>query len=93
MEGKKEHMRFIQDDAEEIAQWFAHGEVDVIHLNFQIQWPKKRAHKNVFPIIKFIAQYADILSDDGEIQMKQITVLCLNTVSWNFKTKDGIYMI
>lgn len=70
MEGKKEHMRFIQDDAEEIAQWFAHGEVDVIHLNFSDPWPKKRAHKKRLSNHKFIPQYADILSDDGEIQMK-----------------------
>lgn len=65
-----EHMRFINDDAEQIQEWFAPQEVDVIHLNFSDPWPKKRAHKKRLSNHKFIAQYARILQDEGEIQMK-----------------------
>lgn len=61
---------FINDDAEDIANWFEEGEIDVIHLNFSDPWPKKRTHKKRLSNIKFIERYASILSDDGEIQMK-----------------------
>lgn len=67
---KKEHMCFIQDDAEEVSTWFAPQEIDVLHLNFSDPWPKKRAHKKRLSNKAFIARYADILKDDGEIQMK-----------------------
>ena len=39
-------------------------------MNFSDPWPKKRAHKKRLSNHKFIAQYAKILADDGEIQMK-----------------------
>lgn len=70
LEEASSHMRFINDDAEQIQEWFAPGEVDVIHLNFSDPWPKKRAHKKRLSNHKFIAQYARILQDEGEIQMK-----------------------
>lgn len=63
-------MAFINDDAEHIESWFAKGEVDVLHLNFSDPWPKKRAHKKRLSNHMFIAQYAYILQDEGEIQMK-----------------------
>lgn len=64
------NVAFINDDAENIRDWFEKGEVDVIHLNFSDPWPKKRAHKKRLSNEKFIRQYADILNDDGQIQMK-----------------------
>lgn len=70
MEEPIENMAFINGDAEEISTWFKPGEVDVIHLNFSDPWPKKRAHKKRLSNEKFIRQYGDILSEQGEIQMK-----------------------
>lgn len=70
MEGKKDHMRFINDDAECIGEWFADGEIDVLHLNFSDPWPKKRTHKKRLSNKAFIDQYRRILNDEGEIQMK-----------------------
>ncbi|WP_416326526.1 tRNA (guanosine(46)-N7)-methyltransferase TrmB [[Eubacterium] hominis] len=70
MEEPGSHVAFINADAEEISSWFKPGEIDVIHLNFSDPWPKKRAHKKRLSNEKFIRQYADILSEDGEIQMK-----------------------
>lgn len=70
MEHPQSNMLFINEDAEHIQEWFANGEVDVIHLNFSDPWPKKRAHKKRLSNEKFIEQYAAILQDDGEIQMK-----------------------
>ena len=70
IEEDKNHMALIQDDATAIESWFDEKEVDVIHLNFSDPWPKKRAHKKRLSSHTFIKQYAKILSDDGEIQMK-----------------------
>lgn len=70
LEEAMKNVAFINDDAENISDWFEKGEVDVIHLNFSDPWPKKRAHKKRLSNEKFIRQYADILNDDGEIQMK-----------------------
>lgn len=70
LEEAMNNVAFINDDAENISEWFQKGEVDVIHLNFSDPWPKKRAHKKRLSNEKFIRQYADILSEDGEIQMK-----------------------
>ena len=70
IEADTSHMLFINNDAEDIENWFGTGEIDVIHLNFSDPWPKKRTHKKRLSNVKFIEQYAKILSDDGEIQMK-----------------------
>ncbi len=70
LEEETKHMAFINDDADSVSSWFADGEVQVIHLNFSDPWPKKRTHKYRLSNRKFIEQYARILADDGEIQMK-----------------------
>lgn len=70
LENPGKNMLYIQNDAESIQSWFAEGEVDVLHLNFSDPWPKKRAHKKRLSNRKFIEQYAHILNENGEIQMK-----------------------
>lgn len=70
LEAHSEKVAFINEDAEQIEEWFAPGEIDVIHLNFSDPWPKKKAHKKRLSNEKFIRQYAMILSERGEIQMK-----------------------
>lgn len=67
---EKDNMRFISEDAQCMHTWFAQGEIDVIHLNFSDPWPKKRTHKKRLSNRTFIAQYANVLAEDGEIQMK-----------------------
>ncbi len=67
---KSSNMCFIQKDAETIEQWFAQGEIDVLHLNFSDPWPKKRAHKKRLSHASFIERYKYIVSEQGEIQMK-----------------------
>ena len=67
---KKENRCFIQADAADIEQWFEKGEVDVIHLNFSDPWPKKKASKRRLSHSSFLEKYEEILSENGEIQMK-----------------------
>lgn len=65
-----EKAAFIQADAENIEEWFAEDEIDVLHLNFSDPWPKKRAHKKRLSHASFIERYQRILNERGEIQMK-----------------------
>lgn len=67
---QQENLALIQNDAASISEWFAAGEVDVIHLNFSDPWPKKRYAKRRLSSSQFLDQYAQILSDEGQIQMK-----------------------
>ena len=67
---QQENLVLIQKDAANISEWFAAGEVDVIHLNFSDPWPKKRYAKRRLSSSQFLDQYAQILSDEGQIQMK-----------------------
>ena len=65
-----ENKRFIIANAEQLQEWFATGEVDVIHLNFSDPWPKKGNHKRRLSSAKFLGMYRDILTEDGYIRMK-----------------------
>lgn len=65
-----ENRRFIYGDAQMIDEWFAPGEVDVIHLNFSDPWPKNRTKKRRLSHPSFLKKYETILKQDGEIIMK-----------------------
>lgn len=60
----------IAGEAEAMKEWFADGEIDVIHLNFSDPWPKKKTHKRRLSSEKFLHMYADLLSANGVIRMK-----------------------
>lgn len=62
--------RMIVGNAEEIGNWFAEKEVDVIHLNFSDPWPKKYTHKRRLSNERFLQLYDRILKDSGQIIMK-----------------------
>ncbi|MBV1708591.1 MAG: tRNA (guanosine(46)-N7)-methyltransferase TrmB [Erysipelothrix sp.] len=63
-------MALINLDAKDIGQWFASGEIDVLHLNFSDPWPKKGHSKRRLSHSDFLKEYKRLLSDNGEIQMK-----------------------
>lgn len=62
--------RMIVGDAEHLAEWFADGEIDVIHLNFSDPWPKTYTHKRRLSSQKFLSVYQQLLSEEGIIRMK-----------------------
>ncbi len=64
------NMKFIVGDAGNIDEWFADGEIDVIHLNFSDPWPKKGHTKRRLTYGSFLNSYRRILKDDGKIIMK-----------------------
>ena len=57
-------------DAEDIAEYFAPGEVSRIYLNFSDPWPKDRHAKRRLTSSQFLARYDKILAKDGHIQFK-----------------------
>ncbi len=65
-----QNIAFLLGDAQALQEWFEVGEIDVLHLNFSDPWPKKRAHKKRLSHATFIAMYRQVLSENGEIQMK-----------------------
>ncbi len=64
------NLRFIRMDAEDIEDIFEKGEVDRIYLNFSDPWPKDRHAKRRLPSRRFLARFANILTDDGTIEFK-----------------------
>ena len=65
-----ENERMIAGNAEQLMEWFAPGEVDVIHLNFSDPWPKTYTHKRRLSSEKFLAMYRVVLGPSGTIRMK-----------------------
>lgn len=64
------NMKMILADAAVLDQWFADGEVDVIHLNFPDPWPKKHHEKRRLTSPKFREEYQRILKDGGRVILR-----------------------
>ena len=62
--------RMIVHAAEDMENWFAPGEIDVIHLNFSDPWPKKYTHKRRLSSASFLQMYKTLLSENGTVRMK-----------------------
>ena len=67
---EKGKLCLIRGDAQALNEWFDKQEIDVIHLNFSDPWPKKRYAKRRLSNTRFLEQYKEVLSLDGQIQMK-----------------------
>lgn len=64
------NVRLLLIDAEELSALFAPGEVDCFYLNFSDPWPKKRHYKRRLTYRGYLAQYAKLLKQDGEVRFK-----------------------
>ncbi len=64
------NLRFIRMDAEDIETVFTGKEVEKIYLNFSDPWPKDRHAKRRLTSGRFLARFANILSDSGTIEFK-----------------------
>lgn len=64
------NVRLLLIDAEELSALFALGEVDCFYLNFSDPWPKKRHYKRRLTYRGYLAQYAKLLKQDGEVRFK-----------------------
>lgn len=64
------NVRLLLIDAEELSALFAPGEVDCFYLNFSDPWPKKRHYKRRLTYRGYLAQYAKLLREEGEVRFK-----------------------
>ncbi len=83
--------RMIVNRAEIMTEWFAEGEIDVIHLNFSDPWPKKYTHKRRLSSESFLAMYDKLLGENGRIRMKtdnvglfEDSVVTFSQAGWTF---------
>lgn len=65
-----DHLALIALDADALMEWFAPGEVDVIHLNFSDPWPKSGYAKRRLSHERFLQRYQTLLKEDGQVIMK-----------------------
>ena len=61
---------FLCEDATELAEIFAPGEVERIYLNFSDPWPKDRHARRRLTSPPFMAVYDQILQKDGRVEFK-----------------------
>ncbi|MBR0385332.1 MAG: tRNA (guanosine(46)-N7)-methyltransferase TrmB, partial [Erysipelotrichaceae bacterium] len=86
------NMKMIIGYASELENWFAGGEIDVIHLNFSDPWPKKRHTKRRLTYDSFLQVYERILKPEGELQFKtdnsglfEYSLVSFASQNWNLK--------
>ena len=65
-----DNLAFLWLNANELQGCFAPGEVDKIYLNFSDPWPKKKHAKRRLTYDKYLAVYAGLLREGGELCMK-----------------------
>ena len=61
---------FVCDDAAQLGDMFAPGEVSRIYINFPDPWKKSRQYKRRLTYAGFLALYANVLPLGGEIWFK-----------------------
>ncbi len=61
---------FLREDAENLTEFFAEGEVEQIYLNFSDPWPKERHAKRRLTSKKYFERYAQVLAPNGRLDFK-----------------------
>lgn len=64
------NLKILNEDGEDLREYFEDGEVHRVYLNFSDPWPKVRHAKRRLTHENFLAVYEQILVKDGEIHFK-----------------------
>ena len=64
------NLYFLCEDAAELAEFFAPGEISRIYLNFSDPWPKARHARRRLTSVNYLERYAAVLSRDGQLEFK-----------------------
>ncbi|WP_017726529.1 tRNA (guanosine(46)-N7)-methyltransferase TrmB [Halalkalibacterium ligniniphilum] len=64
------NVKFLSEDVNNVEEFFEHGEVDRLFINFTDPWPKKRHEKRRLTYEDFLRKYEKILKPNGEIHFK-----------------------
>lgn len=64
------NLLILHTNGRHLNQYFEHGEVNRVYLNFSDPWPKKKHAKRRLTSPEFLEQYQSILHPEGEIHFK-----------------------
>lgn len=64
------NVRFVIEDAATLADRFAPGEADMLHLNFSDPWPHRRHAARRLTHRSYLALYAQVLKEGGRLAFK-----------------------
>lgn len=64
------NLYFLCEDAADLPEMFAKGELNRIYLNFSDPWPKARHAKRRLTSTEFLARYHQVLAADGQLEFK-----------------------
>ncbi len=64
------NLRLLLEDVGDLTEIFAPNEVEKIYLNFSDPWPKHKHEKRRLTHKNFLALYAEVLTEKGEIHLK-----------------------
>jgi tRNA (guanine-N7-)-methyltransferase len=67
---RTDNFRLICGNIERIDQWFADGELERLYLHFSDPWPKLRHARRRLTHPHFLAMYARVLRDGGDVLMR-----------------------
>ncbi len=70
VEVDRSNVLLLNENAEDLTEIFAKGEIERVYLNFSDPWPKVRHEKRRLTFKTFLKRYEDILIDNGEIHFK-----------------------
>lgn len=68
--GCPDNLRFYSGNADRIDELFSAHSIDRIYLNFSDPWPKARHAKRRLTYRSFLARYARVLCDGGDLAIK-----------------------
>jgi len=69
-ESELTNVQLLNTDGENVADFFAEGEVDRVYLNFSDPWPKSKHDKRRLTHANFLKNYEQIMVSGGEIHFK-----------------------
>lgn len=69
-EDPRQNVRWIVGNAEALSDWFEHGEVSVLHLNFSDPWPKKAHTKRRLTSDGFIERMMQVGCSELLVKLK-----------------------
>jgi tRNA (guanine-N7-)-methyltransferase len=70
IESGLKNVQLLNTDGENVADFFAEGEVARVYLNFSDPWPKSKHDKRRLTYKNFLRNYEQILVSGGEIHFK-----------------------
>lgn len=70
IEAQLPNLQILNAHGGDLSNFFSPGEVDRVYLNFSDPWPKNKHAKRRLTAPRFLSQYKEIMTPEGEIHFK-----------------------